>query len=287
MSQFIRKDKEASIGQILAKVGELKALPQVVFQVLAATEADMCSAADLERQISVDPGLSTRVLSQANSSFYALPKKVTSIKDAVMLLGFKQIREVTLSASVSDMFIGKNDKESVRRRDWWRHSVNVATICSAVADLNKGVSPPVAYTAGLLCYIGKTLIDQSDSAAYDRVLQAVAQGSTERFAEESLFRCDHIDIAIAVGEKWKLPENILAALNYEDEPSEEAPANPLRAVVVLSSLLANHVEQPDAGFDIQLQYRQWAFQELKWEVDKRLELLLLVEKLFAKRKVAA
>ncbi len=108
------------IDRILSQCGDVAVLPQVVFKIMEMTGDDSSSAHALERAIVVDPGFSIKLLAQANSAYYSLPKKVTSIKEAIMFVGFKSVRQLAMAVGVFDMFVGKTDKDSLRRRGWWR-----------------------------------------------------------------------------------------------------------------------------------------------------------------------
>ena len=77
--------------RLLTVAGEIAVMPQVVYKIVETLRSETTSAADLEREISVDPGFSAKVLQQANSAYYALPRPVRSVKEAVTLLGFKQV----------------------------------------------------------------------------------------------------------------------------------------------------------------------------------------------------
>ncbi|HXH59835.1 MAG TPA: HDOD domain-containing protein, partial [Fimbriimonadaceae bacterium] len=111
---------------VLASTKEVAVLPQVVYKIMEMTSSTDSSAAMLERAIIIDPGFSTKILTQANSAYYALPRKVTSIKEAVAFLGFRAVRQLAMAVGVFDLFLGKTDAESIRRRGWWRHSLDTA-----------------------------------------------------------------------------------------------------------------------------------------------------------------
>ncbi len=227
----------SQINKILERVGDVAALPQVVCQVVQATENEDASVIALERTILIDPGLSTRILAQANSAYYALPRKVTSIREAVMFLGFRGVRQLAMTVGVFDLFLGKTDRDSLRRRSWWRHSLDSALACRTLAEFLPLVAADEAYTCGLLHLIGKTLLDRYDAAQYERVQNVVDQGAPDVLAERAVFQCDHIEVALGVARKWGFPEILVNGLNYFTPVHEPTAENALRACTALGSRL--------------------------------------------------
>ncbi len=236
MAQKLETDQQKSLDQILSKVSEIAVLPQVLHQLMEITDSENGTTQDIEKAVSIDPGFSAKLLAMANSAHFALPRKISSIREASMMLGFKQIRAIALSAGVFDLFVGKNDKESVRRRDWWRFSVDSAGMSKWVAE-QSGVNPHESYTCGLLHYVGKTLIDQADPSAYDKVMHVVEKGAPERLAEKIIFAVDHIDVAQEMARRWRFPESLVTGLNYLDTPAVTGESSPLAAAVSIGHSL--------------------------------------------------
>jgi HD-like signal output (HDOD) protein len=231
------KPAENPVDKVLAKVGDVAVLPQVVCQVLEFTGNEDAGTQQLVKVITVDPGFSAKILAQANSVFYALPRKVTSIHEALMFLGFKQIRQLAMAVGVFDLFVGKNDKESLRRRTWWKHSIDTAACCRAISMPLIDVNPDDAYTCGLLHLIGKTLLDRFDPDQYSRVQGVVDQGAPDVLAERAVFGCDHIAVGHAASVKWGFPDSLSRGLDYFTPSDQTGPDHALRACVAIGSRL--------------------------------------------------
>lgn len=238
MSALPISDDYQNLRVLISKIQELAVLPHVVFKVLEVTGSSESPAAEIERAILVDPGFSTRLLSVANSAYYALPRKVTSIREAVMFLGFETIRQLAMTVGVFDIFIGKSDRESLRRRSWWRHSVDTAVCARAIATYSKRVSPEEAYTCGLLHYLGKSLMDRYLDGNFDDVDALMMSGMKEHEAERRVFGLVHTEASLAAALKWGFTPALTSSLNYmvEPKPDEEGAAH--RACVALSTAIA-------------------------------------------------
>ena len=220
------------------------------------------SAVELERVIVVDPGFAAKVLSLANSVHYALPKKVTSIREAVTFIGLKAVRELAMNVGIFDMFLGKTDKESLRRRMWWRHSVDTAVTASMVAEYAKADSDE-AYAAGLLHYIGKTVMDRYDTPAYEKVVILVDRGVPDWKAETAVFGCDHATVAMAVADKWGFPDDLVFSLDYLRKPTDDRECPKARAAVAIGHKIAKLVVSGAKKSDIEAHHLpEWAMEIL-------------------------
>lgn len=251
-----------NMGLIMNRLKDVKVLPQVVYKVLEVCDRQDSSPIEIERQIAIDPGFTAKILTIANSAHYALPKRVNSIHEAVMLLGFNEIREIGMKASVFDFFLGKSDAESLRRRDWWRLSVDTAILSKTLAKHSR-LDPDAAYTAGLLHLIGRTLLDQTNASAYEKVLYVVGRGAPLRLAETTVFSVDHIQVAEEVARKWAFPEELVYALNYVDPPTEGSEANSIRAVISAAHTIVEHSTGALIGTPCERSSNEWAFETLQ------------------------
>ena len=227
------------LTDLLEKVDGLAVLPHVVFKVLEISASEDAPPMELERAIIVDPGFSSKVLTLANSAFFGLPRRVTSIREAIMFLGFRSVRNLALTVGAYDMFAGKNDKESLRRRAWWKHSVDTAVCCKWLAFFSRKVQPDDSYTCGLLHLIGKTLLDRFGNGDFDRVAIMMQNGTSELEAEGRVFGCDHIQVAIAASERWGFPETLVSGLSYLGVPAEDEEGRMQRACTALGNAIAN------------------------------------------------
>jgi HD-like signal output (HDOD) protein len=239
----LRDDEDLRLRELILKVDDLAVLPHVVFKVLELSGSSDTAAQDMERAITVDPGFSSKVLVLANSASYALPRKVTSIKEAIMFLGFKSVRYLAMTVGVFDLFVGKNDRESLRRRSWWRHSVDTAVCCRWLAERTRKLPPDEAFTAGLLHLIGKTLIDRFGRGDFEAVHRLVETGMADWEAERKVFGYDHVQVAQAASCKWHFPESLREGLDYTAAPEDGESTAVHRACTALGHAIAGIVTQ--------------------------------------------
>lgn len=246
MAAIPQSEPNSALSALIAKVDDLAVLPHVVFKVLEITGDSDSPSNDMEKAITIDPGFSSKVLTLANSAYFGLPKRVMSIKEALMFLGFKSVRNLAMTIGAFDMFVGKNDEESLRRRAWWRHSVDSAVCAKWLAKVSGKISADEAYTCALLHYLGRTLLDRFGDGSYTEVSHAVEAGMAIRDAERSILGCDHVEVAVAAAKKWAFPEALSEGLRYLDAPSPGEAFAAERACTALSSAIARYARKGHA-----------------------------------------
>lgn len=232
------KDDDSRIDAILGHVAEIAVLPHVIYKVLELSGTDDASAIEIERAIQVDPGFASRVLTLANSAYFGLPRKVSSVKDAILFCGLKSVRELAMTVGVYDMFMGKQDKQSLRRRGWWRHSLDTAVCAKWLGGRTRVLAPEEGYTCGLLHLIGKTLLDRFGGEDYDQVERLVAGGYSDLDAELEVYGTTHVRVSVSAAMHWGFPEALCGGLNYTSPPTKDEAFQSHRACVAVSSPIA-------------------------------------------------
>ena len=112
--------------------------------------------------ISADQALASKVLRLVNSSYYGFPRKIATITNAVVILGFNTVRNLTTSLGVFNAFDARGQKTALDRDAFWAHSMGIAAAAGVIAR-RKGIgakSVEEVFIGGLLHDIGKLFLDQ-------------------------------------------------------------------------------------------------------------------------------
>lgn len=150
------------IKNIINEIQNLPTLPQVVGRISSAIDDPKTSAQYLASIIISDAPLSTKVLKLVNSAYYGFQRKITTITQATVLLGFNSIKNVILTTSVFDFFNHSNTySHQFNAVKFWEHSLGTAIACKVLSKRLFFGKPEEAYLAGLLHDIGKMVINDS------------------------------------------------------------------------------------------------------------------------------
>jgi putative nucleotidyltransferase with HDIG domain len=227
------------VEEILASVQDVAVLPQVIFKVIEITGNPSTSVDEIEHIVAVDPGFCARLLQLVNSAYYCLPKQVGSVKEAVMFIGFSALRQLATTIGAFDLFMGKADKASLRRRLWWRHSLDAAVSCRWLATEYTSVNGDEAYAAALLHDIGKSILDRYESGHYDKVEYLVKAGAGVLDAETAVYKTDHCAVGYAVTAQWRFPSFLVECAGYHHVPGPDMDNPRLCALVAIASVFAD------------------------------------------------
>jgi HD-like signal output (HDOD) protein len=240
---------------IVDGLGQVPTLPAVVARVLEILNNPNSSAEAAARLIGQDLALSVKVLRLANSAFYGIPRTISSIDQAVVILGFQTVRSLVMSASV--MKILGRGKGQLDRRAIWRHSVATAIASRIVVrkvGRHLGLDTEAAFMSGLLHKIGTLILDGAEGAEYRKVLEEAASEGALPIAEieRTHLQVDHATVGGMLAERWGLPEELREPIAFHLNPTSAKSQKELAAVVHLSSHLAE-----SAGFAPFEGFRQW------------------------------
>jgi len=230
---------------LIRKAVDLPTLPAVIPRLIEVVEDERSSAQDLARVIMTDQSLTARILKLANSAFYGQLRKVSSVTQAVVLLGFDLVKSLVLGLSVFDALWGEEAKGSFERAKLWRHSLASALASHLVATWVKVRERETAFVAGLLHDIGRVALHRLFPREYQVVgeLQALERCPVQE-AETLVLGFDHAEAGGWLCDHWKLPPLLVNAIAFHHRPGE-APSDStlLTCIVHTGDLMAKDMEE--------------------------------------------
>ena len=213
-------DNQEMMQKILAKVDELPPMPEVVFKAQAFLANPDSSVKELAALLETDQAIATQVLKMANSAFYGMSGRVSSIQHSALVLGYKNLGEIISVAGAQRSLEKKLPGYGLESEDLWRHSLSVALGSKIIASRRNPDLEMVAHTAGLVHDVGKIILDPfvlEKKEAFDSFL--LQEQQTYLNAEQQILGFDHAEIAAEVCKKWSIPEVISSAIRYHHSPS--------------------------------------------------------------------
>jgi putative nucleotidyltransferase with HDIG domain len=191
--------------------------------------------------VSLDQALAGRVLRLANSAYFGLPRRISSVTEALVLLGFVNVRSVLISASVGHILFDGAKSYGLERGVLWEHSVGAAYTAQMVTKKIDIRKYDVAFSAGLLHDIAKIVIDRSlrDEAKADLLRAINATGEIE--AETEMLGANHAEIGGRICERWNLPAEIVEAVGFHHNPGGYEGTDRLPSIVAAANLCSKAV----------------------------------------------
>jgi putative nucleotidyltransferase with HDIG domain len=227
-----------AIDAFIRRAEEISTLPHIALRVVQIASDENAGAADLKAVLESDPPLSVRVLRCVNSAAYALRRRVTNLQLAISYLGCKQVRNLAITASVSDLFQNNQPIGTYRRPELWRHFVAVG-ICSRLIAMRLRLPDfEDAFLAGLLHDLGIILEDQHAHEPFKRAMLALDPSRTLIEIEREHLGFDHTIVGDRFAAKWRLPEAVRAAIRYHHSSAlyRGAESNVLHCVEVANMI---------------------------------------------------
>ncbi len=205
---------------ILKTMGELPPMPQVVSKAQEILANPDSSLVQLANVVEMDPALASKILKLANSAYYGLSGKVSSVQHASVLLGYKVLGELIVMAGISS-FMDKTLKGyDLESGCLWRHSITVAIGSKIIANKFKPKLEPEVFFAGLIHDIGKLILDRYIDERKEE-FKIVLNGSDKPFflAEREILGFDHSEMGSDFCEKWNIPTFQSHAIKFHHNPS--------------------------------------------------------------------
>lgn len=234
-------------------VARARNLPRVstaglkLVELLDDSENNSSEAIDLIRS---DPLLTAKLLQVCNSSELGLAEKVSSVDQAVLLLGYNQVLSMVLSLAFGGAITGALPCYGIETNGLWRHSFMTATAAETAVNrsLYIGVDASVAFTAGLLHDIGKLVMAEALSGQAHSAIHkhSAGEGLSSIEAEREVLGTDHAEVGACLLHIWRLPDWIVEAIAHHHKPALE-PSPQLSAITHLVNRIAHLAEaEPDS-----------------------------------------
>ncbi|WP_061213253.1 HDOD domain-containing protein [Syntrophomonas wolfei] len=227
-----------TLDSIVEAVNELPALPHIVVKIMQLSEDPDSTVQDISNVLNQDQAMTARVLRLANSAFFGFPRRISTVTDAIVFLGFKTIRSIVLAVSVSNILDREIEGYALEHGELWRHSQCSAIAARMIARKCKFGSLDLAYTAALLHDIGKVILNDHMKEAYHEVVARVDENNISFMeAENEVFGFNHAQVGARVAEKWNLPPELVESIALHHSPQDALLNQRLTSIVHLADAI--------------------------------------------------
>jgi len=209
----------------IENIDTLPTIPSILRKLLAVIEKPKISINEIGSFIANDPVLTSRVLKVVNSPIYGFPGRISSLNQALILLGLNVVRGMLLGVSVFEAM----QKTMV---GLWEHSLGCAIAARIIAKKKGLKEPEEVSVAGLLHDIGKLVMGLKFPDEYSLAIADAQKGQIFMLdAEKNQFNITHADAGGWVALKWNFPQNLVEPIEYHHKP-HLAKVVPLQTAVV-------------------------------------------------------
>jgi len=229
------------LSTITAKIDSLPTLSTIVNRVMEVTADPESSVNDLMEVITPDASLTTTILKMANSAFFGVSRTVSSLQQAVSILGFNEIQNLILAKSVFNSFKDTNAGGQFDIRRFWEHSF-LCGLASKIIAIDARVAGDDFFVAGLIHDIGKLVIYMALPVEFMKIMEIAGAHNPGMFQiEKSNLELTHDELGMRLLKRWMFPENLVIAVGFHHR-LEEAKEQHLYPIVVHMADILAHLE---------------------------------------------
>jgi len=225
--------------RILSNLSGLPPMPQIVFKAHEIMEDPNSGTKKVAELIETDQAIAAKVLKMANSAYYGMSGKVSSIQHAAVVLGDKALGELVTLAGTSSLLSNKLYGYAMDAGELWRHSMTVAFGSKIMAQRYMPQLENDAFSVGLIHDVGKLVLDRpvlNRKSVFDEFMDS--GDKTFLSAENRILGFDHAEIGYDICQQWQIPDSLAKAIRYHHRPSA-ASDDSLVCIVSMADTIAN------------------------------------------------
>lgn len=227
-----------TLEKLVSEVEDLPTLPHLTAKIMEITGSPNTTAQELNDIIVQDQALAAKILKLANSAYYGFSRRISTITEAIIMLGFVNIRNLVLTSNVHSIIPDEIPGYNLGKGELWEHSLGTAMAAGKLAKKIGYSQADKAYIGGLLHDIGKTVLNHYVKEAYDNILKLTNdKGIPFDQAEKEVLGYNHAQVGAKVAEKWKFPIDLVEVIRWHHEPSQANENKKLCTIVHLADAI--------------------------------------------------
>ncbi|AEX85726.1 putative domain HDIG-containing protein [Marinitoga piezophila KA3] len=209
-----------TMKEILKKLSELPTPDFIIQRIMDIASNPTSNTKELEKAVLQSPPLVAKILKLCNSAYYALPRKITKISQAINILGFKTVRNLAMGIFVADSFF-RRDFDFLDSKKFWQHSIAVAIASEQLAQIVNYPDKEEIFLSGMLHDLGKIAMGIVTPETVEMILN-VSEYKKVSFsrAEQMLNVMSHTTLGKTLFENWNLPENVVYTAEFHNDPEK-------------------------------------------------------------------
>ena len=204
--------------RIMLEIEAFPGMPATAAKLLPLLDNSDSTASEIESIVKYDPGLTANILKLTNSAYFGIPTRVSSVKQAIVLLGWKRLLQLVMTICMSPLMKKTIPGYDLRSGELWRHSIAVSVAAEIlVKSLNISDADEV-FTAALLHDVGKLILGGFVKKDLEQIESMVTKGITFDVAESMVLGTNHAEIGGHILQKWSFPAALVNAVQWHHDP---------------------------------------------------------------------
>ena len=254
MDEQLYQEQRKKSELTLSNVYNLPAMSSAMLEVSKLLDDPSTNTSALSKIIGKDQGLSTKILSIANSPLYGLTRKVSTIDFAILIIGYQDIKNIVVALTMVDSFKNKSDKY-LDQNSFWGHCMLAGTAAKRIAeDLGFKIGSE-AFVAGLIHDLGLPVMHKFFKNDFEKIVNDFNDKNAPILdSERNYLGMDHQEIGYFLANKWSLPEHLSNAILYHHKPSSAPETDVLTSIVHLVDYMTQKLEIGDYYLDAGYQF---------------------------------
>jgi len=246
LKERLSSERIEKVKKRILQVDHLPTISSTFEKIINMIDQESTTLKEIEQVIKLDQAITIRILKIINSPFYGF-SDVTTISKAIMLLGFKELKNIVVSASIMNVLDERRPIAGLKVSDFWLHSMAVAFISRFLAKNLDLSCEQESFTIGLLHDIGKVVYLKEDPQLMED-LMTLANARQISFSQaEEIVGLSHSQVGWFLGEKWNLPEQLCGAIRQHHRPDPESVYLIETAMVHLADHIAVKLQIGNSG----------------------------------------
>ncbi|MGA2400109.1 MAG: HDOD domain-containing protein [Syntrophobacteraceae bacterium] len=235
----LRPHNSLKAARVVEITGDLPPMPHIAAQVMDKLSEPDSTPREIHHLIIKDQALAARVLKVANSSYYGASRSISTLRDAILFMGFDAIRSLIMTAVLKGMF----SNVSLSEKLLWEHTVGSGFAAKKIGQEVGFQRNEEAYLAGLMHDVGKAALFLRSPAVMRDVMQEVYNDGADFLdVEQRMLGFTHADVGRMIADKWRFALDIEDAIANHHQPGQARSAPELTQIVSLANSVCHKLE---------------------------------------------
>jgi diguanylate cyclase (GGDEF)-like protein len=243
--------------RLFEKSENLPTLPGIALQLLQAVQKENQDISEIGKILATDPPLSAKVLKIANSGFYSLPTRITSVNHAIMMLGINSVKNLALSFSLVKKF-NSIVLKTLDHSLFWKDSLIGAIAAKLIGEkiMKSFPDSDEFFFLGLLQNIGFLNLSLCMPRQYDLVMvESHKIGASVHEVESQILGFNHMEIGEYLIKSWGLPDTFYTPIGYHHYPQKlDSKRSDIKTLTKILHLSALFIELFNHSSDVVLKF---------------------------------